>query len=57
MPLYPEMLQTKERTSTPYPSFVFTFGFVVESIKEFGVHHIHSLFSLQAISIFFQWNL
>jgi hypothetical protein len=30
------MLQAKECVSTPFPSIVFTFGFVVESIKEFG---------------------
>ncbi len=31
-----EVLRAKERTPTPYPSIVFTFGFIVESIKEFG---------------------
>ncbi len=30
------MLQAKEHTPTFYPSIVFTFGLVVESIKEFG---------------------
>jgi hypothetical protein len=30
------VLQAKERTQTPFPSDVFTFGLVVESIKEFG---------------------
>jgi hypothetical protein len=30
------VLRTKERTSIPYPSIVFTFGLKVESIKEFG---------------------
>jgi len=30
------MLRARKRTSTPYPSIVFTLGFVVESIKEFG---------------------
>jgi hypothetical protein len=30
------VLQAKEHTPTPYPSDVFTFGFVVEFIKEFG---------------------
>jgi hypothetical protein len=30
------MLQVKECVPTPFPSIVFTFGFVVESIKEFG---------------------
>ncbi len=30
------MLRAKERTPTPYPSIVFTFGLVVESIKEVG---------------------
>jgi hypothetical protein len=28
------MLRARECTLTPYPSDVFTFGFVVESIKE-----------------------
>ncbi len=32
----PEVLWTKERTPTPYPSIDFTFGLEVESIKEFG---------------------
>ncbi len=35
-PFTPEMLRARERTPTPYPSIVFTFGLVVESIKEFG---------------------
>jgi hypothetical protein len=30
------MLRVKERAPTPSPSVVFTFGFVVESIKELG---------------------
>jgi hypothetical protein len=29
------VLQVKERAPTPFPSVVFTFGLVVESIKEF----------------------
>jgi hypothetical protein len=32
----PEVLRTKERTPTSYPSVVFTFGLAIESIKEFG---------------------
>jgi len=35
-PLTLEMLQVREHTSTPFPSIVFTFGFAIESIKEFG---------------------
>jgi hypothetical protein len=35
-PSIPKMLRAKERTPTPYPSIVFTFGLVVESIKEVG---------------------
>jgi hypothetical protein len=35
-PSTPEVLQVRERTPTPYRFFVFTFGFVVESINEFG---------------------
>jgi hypothetical protein len=31
-----KMLRARERTRTPYPSIVFTFGLVVESIKKFG---------------------
>jgi hypothetical protein len=34
-PSTPKMLQTKEHAPTPYPSVVFTFGLVVEIIKEF----------------------
>jgi hypothetical protein len=34
MPLYPEVLRTKERTPTPSPFVVFTFGFAIESIKD-----------------------
>jgi hypothetical protein len=30
------VLQAKERAQTPYPSIVFTFGLIVESIKEAG---------------------
>jgi hypothetical protein len=30
------MLQAGERTPTPFPSTVFTFGLAVESIKELG---------------------
>jgi hypothetical protein len=30
------MLRNKERTPTPYPSIISTYGFVVEFIKEFG---------------------
>jgi hypothetical protein len=30
------VLQAKERAPTLYPSDVFTFGLIVESIKEFG---------------------
>ncbi len=38
----PELLWAKERTLTFFPSVVFTFGFKVESIKEFGVSCIIS---------------
>jgi len=31
-----EMLRAREHTLIPYPSIVFTFGLVVEFIKEFG---------------------
>jgi hypothetical protein len=34
-PLYPKVLQSKEHTPTLYHSTIFTFGFVVESIKKF----------------------
>jgi hypothetical protein len=30
------MLRTRERTPTLFPSVVFTFGLIVESIKELG---------------------
>jgi hypothetical protein len=30
----PKMLRVKEHTLTLFPSIVFTFGFVIESIKE-----------------------
>jgi len=35
-PSTPEMLQAREHTPTPSPSVVFTFGIIVESIKELG---------------------
>jgi hypothetical protein len=35
MGLRHKVLRTRERAPTPFPSVVFTFGFVVESIKEF----------------------
>jgi len=31
-----EVLRTREHTPTSYPSTIFTFGLIVESIKEFG---------------------
>jgi hypothetical protein len=34
------VLRTKECTPTPYLSIDFTFGFEVESIKEFGVRQL-----------------
>jgi hypothetical protein len=34
-PSTPKVLWTKERTLTPYPYVVYTFGLEVESIKEF----------------------
>jgi len=38
-PFTPEMLRAREHTLTPSPSVVFTFGLIVESIKELGGHH------------------
>jgi hypothetical protein len=35
-PSTPEVLRVKESAPTPSPSFIFTFGLVVESIKELG---------------------
>jgi hypothetical protein len=34
MPLYPQSVASEGARPTPSPSIVFTFGFVVESIKE-----------------------
>jgi hypothetical protein len=34
------VLQAREHNTTPSPYVVFTFGLVVESIKELGVHHL-----------------
>jgi hypothetical protein len=39
-PSTPKVLWARERTLTFYPSDVFTFRLSVESIKEFGVHHM-----------------
>jgi hypothetical protein len=39
------MLRTKERTPTPFPFVVFTFGLIVESIKEFGGASTNFIFS------------
>jgi len=33
-PSTPKVLRTREYTSSPYPSVVFTFGLTTESIKE-----------------------
>jgi hypothetical protein len=51
------MLQAKECAPTPYPSIVFTFGFVVEFIKELGGESILLLkkticFNYKRISIY-----
>jgi len=35
-PSTPEVLRANEHAPTPSPSIVFTFGLVVESIKELG---------------------
>jgi hypothetical protein len=35
MPFYPKVLRVRECAPTPSLSIVFTFGFIVESIKEF----------------------
>jgi hypothetical protein len=32
------VLQVRECAPTPFPFVVFTFGLIIESIKEFGVH-------------------
>jgi hypothetical protein len=42
------VLQAKEHTPTPYPFIVFTFGFEIESIKEFrgASHGIKALIEL-----------
>jgi len=40
MPLYPRNVASQGVRPTPSPSIVFTFGFIVETIKEFGVRHI-----------------
>jgi len=42
-PSIPVMLQARAHISTPYPSTVFTFGHVIEFIKEFGVHHLKGI--------------
>jgi hypothetical protein len=39
-PFTSEVLRARECTPTPYPFVVFTFGLIVESIKEFGVRHM-----------------
>ncbi len=42
-----KVLRAKKRAATPFPFVVFTFGFAVESIKEFGgASTFDSLFSL-----------
>jgi hypothetical protein len=46
------MLRAKEHTSTPFPSIVFTFGLVVESIKELrGASIVHELANKQNLKI------
>jgi hypothetical protein len=34
------VLRVRERTSIPFHFIVFTFGLIIESIKEFGVRHM-----------------
>jgi len=36
MPFYPKVLRAKKRAPTPSPFVVFTFGLIIESIKELG---------------------
>jgi len=50
-PSTPKVLQARECTPTPSPSIVFTFGLVVESIKEFENVSIVALQCAYAIFI------
>jgi len=36
MPFYFEVLRAREHTPIPYPFAIFTFGFVIEFIRELG---------------------
>jgi hypothetical protein len=46
------MLLTRERTSTPFPSIVFTFGLAIESIKELkGASIVHELTNKKSLKI------
>jgi hypothetical protein len=40
MPLYPEVLRTKERASTPYFSVVFALDLHLSLSRSLGVHHM-----------------
>ncbi len=45
-PSTPKVLRAKERAPTPSPFVIFTFGFVVESIKDFGGVSLATLLGL-----------
>jgi len=57
-PFTPKVLRVRERTLTPSPSIVFTFGLVVESIKELAgaSHGIRALVELDPLIKEFRWH-
>jgi hypothetical protein len=58
MPFTPEVLRTRERAPTPFPSVVLTFGLVIKSIKELGgvSHGIRAMVELDPPIGEFQWR-
>jgi len=50
-----KMLRTRERTAIHYPSVVFTFGFTVETVKEFMVCQFEFDYLMFSIPLLFVW--
>ncbi len=57
-PFTPKVVRVRERTLIPSPSIVFTFGLVVESIKELAgaSHGIIALVKLDPLIGEFRWH-
>jgi len=58
MPFTPEVLQARERTPTPFPYVVVTFGLAIKFIKELGgvSHGIRAMLEFDPPIREFQWR-